>query len=71
MVVIADIDKFLTKYDFSLLEELLWPWEVTHFCIAVKCFGCQHPTTTNNKPYHFVVRDRTKLKDLINIAFFW
>lgn len=71
MVVLVDVDNFLTKIDFILMQESIWPWMNTHFRIAENCFGCGFPTTLSNQPCHFIVSDNIKVKNLINVEFFW
>lgn len=71
MVVIADVDFFLNKNDFMLLQESAWPWLITHFRIVEKCYGCAFPTNLSNRPHHFIIFDTSKIKDLINYDFFW
>lgn len=71
MVVVADVDGFLSKTDFLLLHESVWPWAITHFIIVNKCYGCKSPITLVNAPCHFIVSDSTKVIKLINYSFFW
>lgn len=74
MVVILDVDQFLTKNQIMLLNksEVLWPWDVTHFILSKKCIGCGHPTySINYKPNHFIVDEKDHVKYLLSEDLFW
>lgn len=72
MVVIADVDKFLTKNDFKLLKSSIWPWPITHFVLAEKCRGCGFSTySAKHKPTHFVVYEKENIKKLLYYGLFW
>ncbi|CAG9783634.1 unnamed protein product [Diatraea saccharalis] len=72
MVVFLDIDKFLTRKDFSLLKRTKWPWKRTHFILATKCHNCKTYTDTNlGIPTHFVIFSDRQIIRLLNRKFFW
>lgn len=61
MVQYLDIDTFLTRADFRLLNRLVWPWENTHFILSNKCYGCHSIIDFHTlRPFHFIIRNKNK-----------
>lgn len=72
MVVILDIDKFLTRDDLRLLKSAKWPWRRSHFILAKKCHNCNANTNTYpGLPTHFVIFSAKYIYRLLNHNFFW
>lgn len=72
MSTTLDVDNFLTKKHFQMLEYLKWPWEKTHFILSKKCFGCGFLTVCNKaQPKHFIIENEQYVKSLLYFDFFW
>lgn len=70
-----DIDKFLTRADFKLLNSLIWPWESTHFVLSEKCYGCHSIIDFHTlRPFHFIIKtnktNKNKIGDLLHFKDF-
>lgn len=74
---IMDIDDFLTKSDFILClnYHLIWPWPITHFTIASKCYGCGNILSDSEKqdmsPHFTSTMNTEEITMLVGSTFFW
>lgn len=59
MVILLDVDRFLTKNDIRTLKTARWPWIETHFLLCHNCHGCGHKVSTNSgkRPVHIVLKE--------------